>query len=270
MRLINLTWEAIDSFLMINSKIDQIMTVNVRGGTPRYQLLAQQLADDIYRGKVAVGALMPPEKALCEKYGVSRHTVREALRQLQAMGLVVAKRGVGTQVVSDRPVSQEGGFRSIYQSIDHLIQFAEETQLHITQVSDIISDAELAKTLGCKEGAGFLSIEAIRLHQEEQKPVLWLNAYVAATYSSIEHRLDGYQGTISRLVENEYGIKIREIKQSIQAISLSKELAQVLELETGTPALQITRTYYSDNNEIVEYAKSVQAHGVDMSLTNQD
>lgn len=245
------------------------MSKNFRSSLPRYQLLAQQLADDISRGKMPVGSLMPTEKALCERYTVSRHTVREALRQLQALGLVASKRGVGTRVIAVEAVSDSSGFRSIYQSIDHLIQFAEKTRLHITHVSDVISDAELAKTLGCKIGTGFLSIEAIRMHEGEQKPILWLNAYVAATYAGIEHKLSDYQGTISRLVEIEYGIQIREIKQSIQPIALSQELADKLQLEAGAPALQITRTYYSDSNEIVEYATSVQIHGVDMSLTNQ-
>ena len=51
--------------------------------TPRYQRVADDLTKHIGTGKYPVGGYLPTEMELCRKYGISRHTVREALRQLR-------------------------------------------------------------------------------------------------------------------------------------------------------------------------------------------
>ncbi len=67
-------------------------------GQPRYLLLAQDLIQDIDTGRYPVGSLLPTELELCEQFGVSRHTVREAVRRLREMGLVTRHQGIGTRV----------------------------------------------------------------------------------------------------------------------------------------------------------------------------
>ena len=63
---------------------------------PQYVLVAQRLIGDIASGRYPVGSLLPAELALCTQLGVSRHTIREAIRRLQERGLVRRQRGVGT------------------------------------------------------------------------------------------------------------------------------------------------------------------------------
>ena len=58
---------------------------------PRYVLLAQALMKDIAQGVYPVGSLLPTEYGLCTQFGLSRHTVREAIRRLQERGLVTRK-----------------------------------------------------------------------------------------------------------------------------------------------------------------------------------
>ena len=64
-------------------------------GAPRYMALAEALRARIAGGDPAIGELLPTEHALCETYGVSRHTVREALRLLAESGLIARRRGGG-------------------------------------------------------------------------------------------------------------------------------------------------------------------------------
>jgi GntR family transcriptional repressor for pyruvate dehydrogenase complex len=61
---------------------------------PAYQLLADELRDDITSGRLQPGERLPPEPELCVRTGVSRSTVREALRLLASQHLIVTTRGV--------------------------------------------------------------------------------------------------------------------------------------------------------------------------------
>ena len=56
--------------------------------SPRYQQLSTTLVREIGEGRYPVGSLLPPEPQLCQRFAVSRHTVREAVRHLCELGLV--------------------------------------------------------------------------------------------------------------------------------------------------------------------------------------
>lgn len=66
------------------------MTFTEIARRPAYEQVADQLREAILDGTLAVGEVLPSERELCERFGVARTTVREALRALQAQGLVVS------------------------------------------------------------------------------------------------------------------------------------------------------------------------------------
>ena len=66
---------------------------------PRYLQLAQTLISEIEEGHYPVGALMPTEFELCDQFGASRFTVREAIKRLVQQGMVSRQAGVGTRVL---------------------------------------------------------------------------------------------------------------------------------------------------------------------------
>ena len=86
---------------------------------PLYRRVVDALREDIASGRVAVGNRFPTEDALCRRFGVSRHTVREALRALREEGLIASRQGAGTTVV--RRASQPLYTYSI-SSIEELLQ----------------------------------------------------------------------------------------------------------------------------------------------------
>ena len=86
---------------------------------PRYLALADDLAEDIIAGRYPVGSMLPSETELCERYDVSRYTVREAIRRIQSVGLVSTRQGLGTRV---EQVSEARQFRLSLKSIDEVEQ----------------------------------------------------------------------------------------------------------------------------------------------------
>ncbi|MGH1350062.1 MAG: FadR/GntR family transcriptional regulator [Methyloligellaceae bacterium] len=75
--------------------------------TPRYRMVAEQIADLIVSGKLERGGKMPPDRELVEKLGVSRATIREAMIALEISGFVENKFGAGSYVSETPPISSK-------------------------------------------------------------------------------------------------------------------------------------------------------------------
>lgn len=91
---------------------------------PAYAAVVDRLRRSIALGVVLPGEKLPPERTLAENLGVSRVTVREALRVLQGEGLIVTKRGgSGGAVITSREVSLERIRREFRPQIDHVFEF---------------------------------------------------------------------------------------------------------------------------------------------------
>src|SRR3546814_9591408 len=105
----------------------------IRKTEPRYVLVASRLLDEIDSGVYPVGSLLPTESELMERFDVSRHTAREAMRELQSRGLVVRRPGIGTRVVSKQT---RRAFAHSLSSIEDVHQFATRTRLIDVSVED--------------------------------------------------------------------------------------------------------------------------------------
>ncbi len=86
-----------------------------RDGGTAWRRIADELAEAIARGEYKLGDTLPASVALAERYGVHRHTVRQAFRHLADQGLVSVSRGRGTQVTAPRlpyPIGRRVSMRS--------------------------------------------------------------------------------------------------------------------------------------------------------------
>lgn len=93
-------------------EVDALRTI---GGGTRSEQAARLLTELITSGQIASGAFLPTEAALCRQYNVSRATIREAVRKLEARGLVISRHGVGVQVA-------DGTEQAVSDSISLLLQ----------------------------------------------------------------------------------------------------------------------------------------------------
>ena len=222
-----------------------------------YARVAQDLASAIASGRYAVGTLLPTEMALCKKYGTSRPTVRHALKELQAMGLVSRRRHVGTRVEA---ASASAGYSQSLASLEGLVQLAEHQVRKVMRVAPVTMDRMLAKRLGCAAGSRWLHMEILRLGEagDEKKLVGWTDAYIDAAYADVPKLLRrSPKALISSLIEAHYGRRIAEVEQTIQAVAMPAILAARLDAPAGSPALKIVRRYIDQANEAVEITVTV-------------
>lgn len=92
-----------------------VVTPRAIGGGTRSEQAARLLTELITSGQIVSGAFLPTEAELCRQYNVSRATIREAVRKLEARGLVVSRHGVGVQVA-------DGTEQAVSDSISLLLQ----------------------------------------------------------------------------------------------------------------------------------------------------
>ena len=211
---------------------------------PLYLGLAQALLRDIDSGRYAVGSSLPPEDRLAQRYGVSRHTVRQALRELKEEGMLWARPGIGTKVRA-RPETPR--FFSGINTISDLLQFIDTTEMHVTARREVIVDDALAAQLKCPPGQAWREITILRRLQHDKLLLNYLQVYLRPEFGEAVGRKRVLKQPVYSLVEARYGVRIVEVLQEITAAALTSEMAMALNAAEGEPSMRITR-YYLDRS----------------------
>jgi len=222
--------------------------------------LTRDLAEGIASGRFPVGSLLPTEFELCDRYGASRYTVRMALQELQDLGLISRRKNVGTRVEAMKPVS---GFTQSIATVDELAQFGAAHVRVVHSVGEVVADLLLAKEMGCAGGTRWQRISSLRMDGgKKRRPLCWTDVYIDPSFADIADLVRASPETlISSLIETRYGRRIVRIRQEVRAVSLSPALAELLEADAGSPALQLVRHYLDAAGEAFEI--SVTTHPAD-------
>ena len=228
-----------------------------RQQAPLYATLARHLTEAIAAGKYPVGSLLPTELALSEQHGMSRQTVREALRQLAVAGVVLRQPGVGTRVQRQHtPVR----YTHSVNSFTDLEQYAKELRLVIAKAETVVATGELAQFIGCRESSKWLRIRGVRCAAGSDEPVAYSETYLRDGFPGIGRHLAALQGTAMHLLlEREYGEVVEEIRQQVHAIAVDGEVASALKVPPGSPGLEIRRRFYGLGGRLVISGRVVHA-----------
>lgn len=216
---------------------------------PLYVSLARALMQDIDSGRYAVGSLLPREDSLAQRYGVSRQTVRQALRELKEDGVIWARPGIGTKVLA-RPEAPR--FFSGINTISDLLQFVDATEMHVVARKEVIADAEFAAQLHCKPGQAWAEITILRKVPQHKLPLSYLQVYLRPEYADAVGTQKVLTQPIYSLIEAHYGVRIVEVLQEITAATLTRQMARALKAVEGQAAMRITRYYLDRSGTIIE------------------
>jgi GntR family transcriptional regulator len=218
-------------------------------GEHRYLQIARTLRKEIVDGVYPVGSQLPTEHQLCERFAVSRFTVREALRRLREDNLVDSRPRAGTRVVP-RPATSSYAQETM--SIDDLLAFAAGAQLTIESNEMVTIDDDLAARTGLERGTQWLSVRGCRRADGASVPLCRTEYYINRSFAAVGRLLQRHTGPIFPLIEDLFGVSIAELRQEIAAVLLSSEMADGLGVEPGTAALQMRRTYKTSDNEVAQ------------------
>jgi DNA-binding GntR family transcriptional regulator len=220
----------------------------------RYRQLADTLIRDIGTGKYRVGALLPTEFELSDRYGVSRHTVREAFRRLADMGLISRRPGVGTSV---KAKTADQRYVASLSSLSDLFQYTKRTRLKVLAERQLKAGARLAAMLHCKRGQAWLEFETCRYLIGTAQLISYTQIYVYPDYVAIRGHLDKRGVWVYGLVERYYGERIVEVQQEIGAVSIEPRIAAILGVRPGSAGLQVLRYYIGRGKRLLSVSMNI-------------
>jgi len=204
--------------------------------SPLYHQLMQRLAEDIERGKYPVGSRIPPEHELEALYKVSRVTVRRALSELTAEGLLEKKQGKGTFVSTPR-ISQD--LKSIHSFHDacKLNGFRGGTNLvHVKEVN--ADDSDICE-LELREGSKV--VETLRVRTADGVPVVLEKNHFSMAYSYLEN--ENLAGSLYGVLRD-YGIEPKQASHDISMAFATDDQAKLLNIKKGDPLMRLHEVVY--------------------------
>jgi DNA-binding GntR family transcriptional regulator len=215
----------------------------------RYLQVARTLRKEIVDGVYPVGSQLPTEHELCERFTVSRYTIREALRRLREDNLIASRPRAGTLVV---PRLATNSYTQDVMSINDLLAFATGAQFAIESNAMVTIDDELAARTGLAVGSEWLAVRGYRRAEASAAPVCRTEYYINRAFAAVGRLLQRHTGPIFPLIEDLFGVSIVEVHQEISAVAVSAELAGALRVETGSAALEMQRTYTTSDDEVAQ------------------
>ncbi|GAA3524927.1 GntR family transcriptional regulator [Amycolatopsis ultiminotia] len=230
---------------------------------PRYFQVARQLHAAIEGGRLPAGTRLATELDLAASLRLSRPTIRQAIQFLVNQGLLVRKRGVGTQVVRTK-VARPLRLSSLFDDLAGL-GASPRSQVLVNQVEP--ADADTAALL---EAPGLARVRRLRrIRSAGGEPLAVMNNYLPdglvdpADEDLRDHGL--YQLLRSA------GLRLHSAQQEIGARLATAEDAALLHEQPGAALLTMQRTTYDETGRVVEYGRHVyraSRYSFNLSLTN--
>jgi DNA-binding GntR family transcriptional regulator len=211
---------------------------------PLYYQLSQAIEAAIRTGDLAPGDRFENELALAKRLTLSRPTTRRAIQELVDKGLLVRKRGVGTQVVQN-PVHRRVELTSLF---DDLARAGQEPTTQLLEYHTGLAGDDVAAELNLSGDHEIVTIRRLRCANGE--PLAVMTNYLPVELAPAADELEEsglYQSLRAR------GVHIRLARQRIGARPASRTEARLLDEKAGAPLLTMSRTAFDDSGKAVEF-----------------
>jgi GntR family transcriptional regulator len=216
-----------------------------------FQRLQQELA--VLIAETPAGDRLPSEPDLARQLGVSRATLREAMRTFEGQGLIRRRQGVGTFVVGRAKVIETG--LEVLESIEKM---AGRIQLDVSmgelRFKHHPADATQAETFQIPFGADIIQVSRIIL--TEMRPVAFLVDEITADLFSAEDLQNGFTGSVLDLLLNRGTFNLTTSIAEIKAVAAPAEIARAMQIQRGDVLLQMSSQLYDISGRVVDISQS--------------
>lgn len=215
-----------------------------------FQRLQADLAELI--ANTPPGQRMTAEPQLAKQLGVSRATLREAMRTFETQGLIRRRQGSGTYVVGKVPVIDAG--LEVLESLDTMAQRLNlEVSVGELQIEHINADDEIAKQLNISEDS--LLTQVRRVMRAEGRPVGYLVDILPVDVLKPGDMPEKFTGSVLDFMLTR-GDDLTTSRAAISATNATAEVAKALEIQRGDVLLQIVSQLYANDGKVVDYTES--------------
>ncbi|MDP1713376.1 MAG: GntR family transcriptional regulator [Anaerolineales bacterium] len=215
-----------------------------------FQRLQVDLAALISRSPA--GLQLPSEPNLAKQLGVSRATLREAMRSFETQGLIRRRQGAGTFVVGKTQVMDSG-----LEVLESLETIAKRLGLEVS-VSDLniettAADEELAKMLDVPVGENLTRVR--RVVHTDNRPVAYLEDTLPEDVLHMDDFPVDFHGSVLDFLLDR-GDSLKTSRTNVSAIGATAEVAKAIEIQRGDVLLHFHSQLFDDRGKVVDYSLS--------------
>jgi GntR family transcriptional regulator len=202
---------------------------------PKYlqirQLLLRRLQEDLRPGDP-----FPTEQTLVREFGVSRETVREALRGLAKDGWIKRHRGTGTVVARGRPQTTDRRLTGLSESLSDL---TDETRAAVLKKGIVRVPLDVAGLLNLQPEESTYKI--IRVRSFQRLPLSYVETYMPVDIGLRMSKVHLERSSVMSALKDSLKLPYKEMQQTIDAVLADAEIASILGIAVGAPLLLLTR-----------------------------
>jgi GntR family transcriptional regulator len=228
--------------------------IDPEGGIALYRQIKQDLIRRIEQGDLRAGDVLPSEAELCERYGVSRPTLRQATQDLIRDGLLVVRRGVGTFVAQPKVRQQLGSVLGFTDKMAGQGRRAStrvlERSLH--RASEL--DGTVAAELQLDPKAQILRV--VRLRLADQIPVMVERMHISPDRFPGIEEIDLETVSLYESLRTRYGVQVVQLREALEPVVLNAAEAKLLGTAGRSPSIQATITSFDSKGNPIEHTIS--------------
>jgi GntR family transcriptional regulator len=237
--------------------VQQASFVRDRLRDPLPVLIAAHLEASIRAGRLAPGAQLPSEPKLAEMFGVSRNTIREAIRSLLAKGILEGRKGIGTFVHVDNrkdwPV--ETGIEELTSTTEMITAAGYTPGCRDYRLDVVPCPAEAAAALLLESGARVYRLTRVRLADDQPVIVCTDILPVDRIGERVMRRFKG-QGSLFSFLADHCGLSIAVARTALKPILPDAAIAAALALAPHEPILLLKQTHFDERHQPVIYSEN--------------
>lgn len=218
---------------------------------PLYYQLMEIIIDEIETGKLKENDQIPSERELCEKYDISRATVRQAIQELEKEGYIYKQHGKGT-FVSPKEFKQD--LLHFYSFTEEMKKLGKNPTSKVVDFEVIESDAKVAKKMNIS--LGDIVYKFTRLRLADQQPMMLETTYLLYHRFPNIKQSDLEQKALYDILTERFNVNFTKAEESFQPVNTRKHEAELLEYKENHPSMMIERITY-DKIGIIEYTVGI-------------
>lgn len=217
-------------------------------GAPLYKAVKRKIIESIREGEWKPGDVIPSEKKLCERFGVSMGTIRKAVDELSAEGFLIRQQGRGTFVATHNKDRYLFAFFHVVRQDG----YKEFPKVELVEFERVKADHYAAKMLRVDQGSRLfrfvnkLELSGVPVVVDE---VLLPGMLVPKL---TEKTLRERPATLYQLYQDDFGITVIRTEERLRAVSADALRARLLGVKVGDPLLQVIRIAFSFKDQPVE------------------
>ncbi|WP_294063889.1 GntR family transcriptional regulator [uncultured Fusobacterium sp.] len=219
--------------------------------SPLYYQLAEIIINDIKEKNLQENDRILTEREYCEKYNLSRSTVRQAIAYLEKKGYIYKVQGCGT-FVSSRVMKQK--LLKFYSFTEEAKKQGKTPSSKVLSFKEKKADEKICKELNINKDDKVYELQRLRLADDEV--VMYEKTYL------LEKKMQGLsknillENPLYDILQNRYNISFTKATERFSVLLADENIAEILTIPQGSPIIRLQRWTYA-GMEIIEYTVSL-------------